>query len=68
MLIREWGMGSGIHIVRASVSARIGAKMNMVIEEVRGRNGSLVNSFTASAIGWRRPYGPTTLGPFRSCM
>lgn len=61
-------MGSGIHMVKASVNARIGARMNMVMEEVRGRRGSLVNSFTASAIGWRSPYGPTTLGPFRSCI
>lgn len=48
-------MGRGTHIVRARVRARIGAIMNMVIDDVRGRKGSLVNSFTASAIGWRRP-------------
>lgn len=28
---------------------------NMVIDDVRGRNGSFVKSFTASAIGCRRP-------------
>lgn len=66
--MRGYGIGSGIHIVRASVNARIGAKINIVIDEVRGRNGSLVNSFTASAIGWRSPYGPTTFGPFRNCI
>lgn len=55
-------------MVRASVNARIGAIMNMVMDDVRGRKGSLVNSFTASAIGWSRPYGPTTLGPFRNCI
>ncbi len=55
-------------MVRASVRARIGAIMNMEIEEVRGRSGSLVNSLTASAMGWRSPYGPTMFGPFRSCI
>lgn len=51
MLIRGYGIGSGIHIVRASVRARIGATMNMVIDDVSGWRGSLMNSFTASAIG-----------------
>lgn len=55
MLIRGCGMGSGVHIVRASDRARIGAIMNMVTDDVSGRVGSLVNSFTASAIGCSRP-------------
>lgn len=48
-------MGNGIHMVRASVKARTGAITNIVMDDVRGRRGSLVNSFTASAIGCRRP-------------
>ena len=67
MLFRS-GMGSGIHMVRASVRARIGAIMNINMEDVRGRRGSLVKSLTASAIGWSKPYGPTTFGPLRSCI
>ena len=59
---------SGTHMVRASASARMGAIINIAIEDVRGRRGSLVNSFTASAIGWSKPQGPTMFGPFRSCM
>lgn len=55
MLISGWGIGSGIHIVRARVRARIGAMMNMDGEEVRGRSGSLMNSFRASAMGWSSP-------------
>ena len=55
MLMRGYGIGSGIHIVRASVRARIGAMTNMVIDDVRGRSGSFVKSLTASAIGCRRP-------------
>lgn len=46
----------------------MGAKINSVIEVVRGRMGSFMNSFMASANGWRMPYGPTMLGPFRNCM
>lgn len=55
MLMRGYGIGSGIHIVRARVKARIGAMINIDVEEVSGRKGSLVNNFTASAIGCRRP-------------
>ena len=42
-------------MVRASVRARIGAMTNIVIDDVRGRKGSLVNSFMAFAIGCKRP-------------
>lgn len=66
--IRVWGIGRGVQIVRARVRARMGAMINMEIEDVCGRNGSFVNSLTASAIGCSRPYGPTILGPLRSCM
>lgn len=55
MLIRGYGMGRGIHIVRASVRARIGAIMNIVVEDARGCRGSLMNSLIASAIGCRSP-------------
>lgn len=68
MLVRGWGIGMGIHMVRARVRARIGASRNMVVEDVSGRSGSFVNSFMASAIGCRSPYGPTTTGPLRSCI
>lgn len=44
-------MGSGIHMVRANVRARIGATMNIVIDDVNGWSGSLMNNFTASANG-----------------
>lgn len=68
MLIRGWGIGSGIHIVIARVRARVGAMINRVTEDVEGLRGSLMNNFMASANGWSRPYGPTTFGPFRSCI
>lgn len=61
-------MGRGIHIVRARLRARIGARINIDTEDVAGRSGSLMKSLIASAMGWSRPYGPTTLGPFRNCM
>lgn len=55
ILIKGWGMGKGIHIVNAKVSASDGAIMNRVIDEVRGLRGSLMNSFIASAKGWSKP-------------
>lgn len=62
------GMGRGAHIVRARASASTGAIINMVVEDVAGRNGSLVNSLIASAKGCSKPYGPTIFGPFRNCI
>lgn len=47
---------------------RVGAIMNSDSEVVRGRMGSFINSFMASANGCRMPYGPTMLGPFRNCI
>lgn len=38
-------------MVRASDRARMGAKINIDIEDVRGHKGSFVKSFTASAMG-----------------
>lgn len=52
----------------ARVSASTGAAKNRNGEDVDGRTGSLMKSFTPSAIGCSNPYGPTTFGPFRSCM
>lgn len=58
----------GIHIDSARLRARIGAVINSIEEDVRGRRGSLINSFMASANGCSSPNGPTTFGPLRSCM
>lgn len=68
ILISGYGIGRGIHIVSASVRAKIGAIINIVVEDVKGCSGSLINSFTASAIGCRSPWGPTILGPLRNCI
>lgn len=51
MLMRGIGMGRGIHMVKASVRARVGAIINNIIDDVRGFIGSLMNSFIASANG-----------------
>lgn len=67
-LIRGWGIGRGIHRLRARVRERVGAMMNNDIEVVKGRIGSFINSFMASANGCKIPYGPTMLGPLRSCI
>lgn len=39
----------------AKVSARIGVAKNRNGEDVEGRTGSLINSFTPSAMGCRSP-------------
>lgn len=49
------GIGTGAQSVKARVRARTGAKMNKNGDDVEGRTGSLINSFTPSAIGCRRP-------------
>ena len=67
-LINGCGIGRGTHRLNASVSDRVGAIINKDIEVVKGRIGSFINNFMASANGCKMPYGPTMLGPFRSCM
>lgn len=49
------GMGMGAHKISARVRASMGARRKRTGEEVEGRMGSLINSFTPSAIGWRSP-------------
>jgi hypothetical protein len=51
MLIKGCGIGNGIHMIRARVSARVGVMQNSSGEEASGRIGSLVNSFIALANG-----------------
>ena len=68
MSVKEYGIGSGVHIIRASRRARVGARMNKIGDACVGRRGSLINNFTPSAIGCNSPRGPTTFGPFRNCM
>lgn len=65
---RENGRGSGIQMVIARRRASIGVMMKRSGAEVDGRIGSLMNSFTPSATGCRRPNGPTIFGPFRDCI
>lgn len=67
-LMRGCGIGRGTHRLRARVRERVGAIINNDMEVVRGRMGSFINSFIASANGCKIPYGPTMLGPLRSCM
>lgn len=62
------GIGRGVQIESAINSASVGVRINSVGDAEEGRTGSLMNSFTPSAIGCRSPKGPTMLGPFRSCM
>lgn len=61
-------MGSGVQIEIARRRASIGVVINRMGEDVEGRIGSLINSFTPSARGCSRPNRPTIFGPFRACM
>lgn len=61
-------MGMGAHSIIARISARTGAVKNKIGEAIDGRMGSLIKSFTPSATGCNSPRGPTTFGPFRSCI
>lgn len=45
------GMGNGVHIIIASAKAIVGASKKRICDDVDGRMGSLINSFTPSAIG-----------------
>lgn len=45
----------GIHRLKARVRDKVGAIINSTTEVVSGRRGSLINSFIASANGWRIP-------------
>lgn len=49
------GRGIGVQRVSARARARMGVKRKSTGEEVEGRTGSFIKSFSPSAIGWRRP-------------
>lgn len=48
---RENGRGNGVQIEIAKSRASIGVAINRIGEDVDGRMGSLMNSFTPSARG-----------------
>lgn len=54
-LIRELGIGSGVHRRRAIKKARAGAIIYREVVEVEGFEGSLIKSFIASAKGCNSP-------------
>ena len=49
------GRGSGIHLVRARLEARLGAIINTEIDEIDGHSVSLINNLTVSAMGCNNP-------------
>lgn len=50
-VVSSAGIGRGAQIIRARVSAIVGIVINSIVEEIVGRRGSLMNSFTPSAMG-----------------
>lgn len=49
------GMGIGVQSTKARVRASMGVKRKRIGDEVDGRTGSFIKSFSPSAMGWRRP-------------
>ena len=47
----------------AGTNTRTGGRKKSALSAARGANSSLRISFMASATGWKRPRGPTRLGP-----
>jgi hypothetical protein len=56
------------HVNKAKVKAITGAIKNITKLACVGNIVSLVNSFTPSAKGCKRPHTPTTLGPTLNCI
>ena len=54
-LVTGWGIGIGDQRASARVRAKTGVARKRKGDEVEGRTGSLIKSFTPSAMGWRRP-------------
>src|SRR5712691_7351372 len=52
----------------AGPSAIAGAIVKTHRSALSGITSSLMRSFRTSAMGWRKPWGPTRLGPRRTCM
>ena len=52
------------HEIKASMNVRTGAARKIIKLALLGRTVSFTISFNPSAIGWRIPNTPTTLGPF----
>ena len=61
----ELWRGRSLQIIRIKKILTIGLNQKIHRFPRRGLNISLVNSFTASAKGWRTPPQDTLLGPFR---
>ena len=60
--------GITAHNSAAPTKIRIGARLKTGLSALSGTISSLINIFTASAIAWKMPHGPTRLGPMRFWM
>ena len=55
------------NVMSAGTITMIGAAVKTHLSARVGVMSSLRISLIASAIGWREPYGPTRIGPSRTC-
>ena len=67
-ITRKSENGTTAHAASAEVSEITGASTNSARFAPAGTTSSLNMSFTASATGCSHPFGPTRLGPRRTCM
>ena len=63
-----WPKGITAQATSPRVKVTMGANTKTTGLALLGTIVSFISSFSPSAMGWNRPKGPTTLGPFRSCM
>src|SRR4051812_7625805 len=65
---RSGAKGTTTKVVRAGIRPRIGPRRYIVRSAAVGMISSLKMNLSASASVWKRPKGPTRLGPRRSWM
>jgi periplasmic divalent cation tolerance protein len=58
--------GITTQLIRLNKKVIIGAKKKIVLSEVEGKRGSLINNFNPSDNGCNKPYKPITFGPCRN--
>ena len=60
-------LGTTAQVDRARSTVTSGARRKTALSAPAGMIGSLKTNFKRSAKDWKRPKGPTTFGPRRSC-
>ena len=72
-MLKSWPImrrpnGMTVQSSAAPTKIRIGARLKSGRSALSGMMSSLISIFTASAIAWKMPHGPTRFGPRRFWM